>query len=85
VTGNPHRASQHSYGDAIDINTVRNPHVVGSRVYPRFARTYLNRSHVRTGMIPSRGVIATTMRRLGWPWSARWSHPDYQHFSSNGG
>ena len=34
VTGNPYRVSQHSYGNAIDINTVRNPYVVGSRVYP---------------------------------------------------
>jgi hypothetical protein len=85
VTGNPYRVSQHSYGNAIDINTVRNPYVVGSRVYPDFARTYLDRSNVRTGMITRRGVIATQMRQLGWPWGARWSHPDYQHFSSNGG
>ncbi len=85
VTGNPYRVSQHSYGNAIDINTVRNPYVVGSRVYPDFARTYLNRSNVRTGMITRRGVIASRMRQLGWPWGARWSHPDYQHFSSNGG
>ena len=41
VTGNPYRVSQHSYGNAIDINTVRNPYVVGSRVFPGFARTYL--------------------------------------------
>ena len=85
VTGNPYRVSQHSYGNAIDINTVRNPYVVGSRVYPAFARTYLNRHHVRTGMITRRGVIARTMRRNGWPWGARWAHPDYQHFSSSGG
>jgi hypothetical protein len=85
VTGNPYRVSQHSYGNAIDINTVRNPYVVGSRVYPGFARTYLNRSHTRAGMITRGGVIATKMRQLGWPWGARWSHPDYQHFSSNGG
>ncbi|NUR06430.1 MAG: cadherin-like domain-containing protein [Nocardioidaceae bacterium] len=85
VTGNPYRVSQHSYGNAIDINTVRNPYVVGSRVYPSFARTYLNRSNVRKGMITRGGVIATRFRNLGWPWGARWSHPDYQHFSSNGG
>ncbi len=85
VTGNPYRVSQHSYGNAIDINTVRNPYVVGSRVYPDFARTYLNRSRVRTGMITRSGVVASKMRQLGWPWGARWSHPDYQHFSSNGG
>jgi hypothetical protein len=85
VTGNPYRVSQHSYGNAIDINTVRNPYVVGSRVYPSFARTYLRRSNVRTGMITRGGVIATKMRQNGWPWGARWSHPDYQHFSANGG
>ncbi len=85
VTGNPYRVSQHSYGNAIDINTVRNPYVVGTRVYPAFARTYLDRSWARTGMILRDGVIATSMRRNGWPWGARWSHPDYQHFSANGG
>ena len=85
VTGNPYRVSQHSYGNAIDINTVRNPYVVGSTVYPSFARTYLDRSNVRPGMILRSGVIATRMRENGWPWGARWSHPDYQHFSSNGG
>jgi hypothetical protein len=85
VTGNPYRVSQHSYGNAIDINTVRNPYVVGSRVYPSFARTYLDRRRVRTGMITRTGVIATRMRQNGWPWGARWSHPDYQHFSANGG
>ncbi|HYO39895.1 MAG TPA: M15 family metallopeptidase [Nocardioidaceae bacterium] len=85
VTGNPYRISQHSYGNAIDINTVRNPYVVGGRVFPAFARTYLDRSRERTGMILRDGVIATSMRRNGWPWGARWSHPDYQHFSANGG
>ena len=85
VTGNPYRISQHSYGNAIDINTIQNPYVTGSHVYPSFAREYLNRSTYRKGMILSGGVIATQMRRVGWPWGARWSHPDYQHFSSNGG
>ncbi|MGA8210174.1 MAG: M15 family metallopeptidase, partial [Nocardioidaceae bacterium] len=85
VTGNPYRVSQHSYGNAIDINTVRNPYVVGSRVYPSFARTYLDRQTRRTGMITADSVIARTMRSNGWPWGARWAHPDYQHFSANGG
>jgi hypothetical protein len=85
VTGNPYRISQHSYGNAIDINTIQNPYVVGSRVYPSFAREYLDRSPYRKGMILPGGVVAATMNRLGWPWGARWAHPDYQHFSSNGG
>jgi hypothetical protein len=85
VTGNPYRVSQHSYGNAIDINTVTNPYVTGSRVYPSWARKYLNRKQYRTGMIMRGGVIATQMRHRGWLWGARWAHPDYQHFSSNGG
>jgi hypothetical protein len=36
-------------------------------------------------MITRGGVLATKMRQVGWPWGARWSHPDYQHFSANGG
>jgi hypothetical protein len=85
VTGNPYRLSQHSYGNAIDINTVENPYVTSSRVYPSGSETYLNRRNVRKGMIVSSGPIAAGMRAEGWPWGARWSHPDYQHFSSNGG
>jgi hypothetical protein len=85
VTGNPYRISQHSYGNAIDINTIRNPYVTGSRVYPRWAREFLDRSRYRKGMLMPRGAIARRMRSAGWLWGARWAHPDYQHFSSNGG
>lgn len=85
VTGNPYRLSQHSYGHAIDINTVENPYVTSSRVYPAGSQTYLNRRNVRKGMIVSSGVLAKAMRAEGWPWGARWSHPDYQHFSASGG
>jgi hypothetical protein len=85
VTGNPYRVSQHSYGNAIDINTIKNPYVTGSRVYPSTSRKYLDRSTYRRGMILQDGVVARRFRSLGWLWGARWSHPDYQHFSSNGG
>ena len=85
VTGNPYRLSQHSYGHAIDINPVENPYVTASHVYPSGSETYLNRRNVRKGMIVSSGVLAKAMRTEGWPWGARWSHPDYQHFSANGG
>jgi hypothetical protein len=36
-------------------------------------------------MILWNGTLATAMRRNGWSWGARWAHPDYQHFSANGG
>lgn len=85
VTGNPYRTSQHSYGNAIDINTFENPYVTSSHVYPSNARSFLDRSRHRTGMILPSGTLAKAMRRNGWSWGARWAHPDYQHFSSNGG
>jgi hypothetical protein len=85
VVGNPYRVSQHSYGNAIDINTIENPYVTGSAVYPAGSREYLRRSPYRRGMILRDGPVASRMRSLGWLWGARWSHPDYQHFSSNGG
>lgn len=85
VVGNPYRVSQHSYGNAIDINTIENPYVTSGHVYPAGSREYLRRSPYRRGMILRDGVVATRMRALGWLWGARWSNPDYQHFSSNGG
>lgn len=85
VVGNPYRVSQHSYGNAIDINTIENPYVTGSQVYPPGSGEYLRRSPYRRGMILRDGVVANRMRTLGWLWGARWSNPDYQHFSSNGG
>jgi hypothetical protein len=85
VTGNPYRLSQHSFGNAIDINTLENPYVTRSRVYPSAGRAFLKRTKAKKGMILRRGPIAREMKRQGWLWGARWSHPDYQHFSSNGG
>ena len=85
VTGNPYRVSQHSYGNAVDINTIENPYVTPSRVYPPGSRRYLDRSPYRRGMIVAGGVVHRKFAALGWAWGARWGHPDYQHFSSNGG
>jgi D-alanyl-D-alanine carboxypeptidase-like protein/Big-like domain-containing protein len=85
VTGNPYRISQHSYGNAVDINTRENPYVTSSRVYPAGSRRYLDRSPYRRGMIVAGGVVHRKFQALGWAWGARWGHPDYQHFSSNGG
>ncbi|MDG4862906.1 M15 family metallopeptidase, partial [Streptomyces sp. T-3] len=85
VTGNPGSLSQHSYGDAIDINTRENPYVdVNGRVYPASGAWYLNRSHRAPGMIHRGGVIEKAMRTIGWEWGGRWPNPDYQHFSANG-
>ncbi len=89
VTGNPYRMSQHSYGNAIDINTFENPYVTGSKVYPPKAAVpyyYRRQFHLQDpGVITSRSPIARELWRQGWAWGARWGNPDYQHWSSNGG
>lgn len=85
VTGNPTRLSQHSYGNAIDINTKRNPYVTGKKVYPHSGKKYLDRSPLLTGMIGRKSALVKAFAHERWKWGARWSHPDYQHFSSNGG
>ncbi len=85
VTGNPYRLSTHAVGIAIDVNPVHNPYVTSSRVYPEGSKRFLNRANFRDGMIVKGGVLARAFAARGWKWGARWSRPDYQHFSSNGG
>ena len=60
VTGNPYRVSQHSYGNAIDINTVREPVRRRQPGLPglRPHRTSTART-CRPGMITRGGVLAT--------------------------
>ncbi|MFE0098814.1 M15 family metallopeptidase [Streptomyces sp. NPDC059009] len=85
VTGDPGKLSQHSYGDALDINTVENPYVdVNGRVHPAAGARYLDRSRPVKGMIRRGDAVWTAMREVGWLWGGRWAHPDYQHFSANG-
>ncbi|WP_020574228.1 M15 family metallopeptidase [Actinopolymorpha alba] len=84
VTGNPYRLSQHSYGNAVDINTFENPYVTATKVYPEGSETYLNRNNKRKGMILRGDPVESVFRGFGWPWGARWRYPDYQHFSENG-
>ncbi|MFI6053387.1 M15 family metallopeptidase [Streptomyces violascens] len=85
VTGDPTEVSQHSYGDAVDINTLENPYVdVNNVVYPPAGAVFLDRNRDDQGMIHQGDVISTAMREMGWQWGGRWSPPDYQHFSANG-
>ncbi|MFJ4479489.1 M15 family metallopeptidase [Streptomyces xanthochromogenes] len=85
VTGDPGEVSQHSYGDAVDINTLENPYVdVNEVVYPSAGAVFLDRNRHDQGMIHQGDAISTAMREVGWQWGGRWSPPDYQHFSANG-
>lgn len=80
VTGSRHRRSPHSYGISIDINPRENPYVTSRRIYPRGARTYLDRGNARKGMLLRSSPVVKAFVRRGWHWGAHWGRPDYQHF-----
>ncbi|GAA1613797.1 hypothetical protein GCM10009789_79960 [Kribbella sancticallisti] len=81
VTGNPYALSPHSYGYAIDINTVENPYLAANNVwYPSNGLAYRNRSIVRPGMLFTTSVPTRALRNQGYFWGAGWRKPDYQHF-----
>jgi hypothetical protein len=81
VTGNPYALSPHSYGRAIDINTVENPYLAANNVwYPSNGLAYRNRSVSRPGMLYSTSTPTKALASQGYFWGARWRKPDYQHF-----
>ncbi len=84
VTGGS-RFSQHSYGDAIDINPIQNPYVRGGTVLPPAGRSYTDRGRARAGMILRSDEVTAAFSGIGWAWGGNFSSlKDYQHFSSNG-
>jgi hypothetical protein len=86
IAPGPRRWSAHAYGEAIDVNPVENPYLVGRRVHPRAGARYLDRSNVRPGMAVREGVLVRAFAAVGWQWGGRWTgSPDYQHFSATGG
>jgi hypothetical protein len=82
VANGPRSWSMHAYGEAIDVNDVENPYLLGSRVIPAAGRAYLDRANARPGMAVAGGVLVRAFASVGWGWGARFS--DYQHFSTNG-
>ncbi|GAA3149523.1 hypothetical protein JOF29_006789 [Kribbella aluminosa] len=81
VTGDPYSLSPHSYGWAIDINTVENPYLAANGVwYPSNGLAYRNRAVVRPGMLFANSVATKALIGQGYFWGAGWAKPDYQHF-----
>jgi hypothetical protein len=74
VTGDPYSLSPHSYGYAIDINTVENPYLAANGVW------YRNRSASRPGMLFTGSTPTKALVGQGYFWGANWAKPDYQHF-----
>jgi hypothetical protein len=74
--------SHHARGLAIDINPVQNPWLRGARVDPPAGRNYLDRSHVRPGMIVRPGPVVEAFTAHGWHWGGDFEDtPDYHHFA----
>ncbi len=83
ITGSPGRFSIHSYGKAIDINTVENPYVKGDIVLPAAGAAYLDREDVRPGMIVKNDIVVKAFKNRGFDWGGSWhSLKDYQHFEA---
>ena len=74
--------SRHSYGNAIDINPLRNPYVRDDIVQPPAGANYLDRTDVRAGMIVAGDVVVTAFTSRGFEWGGDFETlKDYQHFA----
>lgn len=85
VTGSSTVWSEHSYGQAVDINPVENPYVRGSTVLPEAGRPYVDRRLAVPGVLHAGDAVVGAFAAVGWPWGGSWtSLKDYQHFSRSG-
>lgn len=85
IAGRPGVWSQHSFGVAVDVNPVQNPWVRGTTVDPAAGRAYLDRRHIRPGMIVAGDAVVSAFAAHGWGWGGTFRNAkDYQHFSATG-
>ncbi len=82
VVGNPYRQSPHSYGIALDVNTVQNPYRDARGTWwPSNGKTYINRKNKRSGMLYSSSHLTASLRKDKFFWGGHWNPGrDYQHF-----
>jgi poly-gamma-glutamate synthesis protein (capsule biosynthesis protein) len=74
--------SLHALGTAIDINPVQNPYISDHQIAPAAAAAYLDREHLRPGMIVRPDPVTEAFDAIGWEWGGDWSRvKDYQHFA----
>jgi D-alanyl-D-alanine carboxypeptidase len=75
--------SEHAYGEAVDINPIENPYTGCGRTRQRASIPYLDRSHLRKGMVTP--AVVAAFRSIGWGWGGNWTGTkDYMHFSATG-
>jgi hypothetical protein len=79
------RWSAHAYGLSVDINPFQNPMVRRGLVTPELGWAYVDREHVRPGMLTEDGPAVRAFAEAGWHWGGHWVHSkDYMHFSFDG-
>jgi hypothetical protein len=79
-----HNWSMHAFGEAVDLDPRENPYVGCGMTRDKTARSYLNRSWHRPGMVTP--AVREAFASIGWGWGGSWfgSTKDYMHFSING-
>ncbi len=86
VVGNPYRMSPHSYGIALDVNTVQNPYRDSrGKWWPTNGKAYIKRTPYKKGMLRSISYLTKSLRKDKFFWGGFWSPgKDYQHFEYRG-
>jgi hypothetical protein len=82
VVGNPFAQSPHSYGIAIDVDTVQNPYRDSRGTWwPPNGKSYIDRTPLRFGMLGTRSALTRQLRSDDFFWGGLWNPGrDYQHF-----
>ncbi len=82
VVGNPLRQSPHSYGIAVDVNTVQNPYRDASgKWWPSNGLQYRDRSPLRGGMLAESSALTKQLKKDHYFWGGLWNPGrDYQHY-----
>jgi hypothetical protein len=77
--------SAHAYGLAVDVNPFCNPYTQGDLVLPGLASAYVDRAHVRPGMVRAGDATVRAFAAIGWTWGGAWTSPkDRMHFTATG-
>jgi hypothetical protein len=82
VVGNPFAQSPHSYGIAIDVDTVQNPYRDSRGTWwPPNGKPYIDRTPLRFGMLGTTSALTRQLRADDFFWGGLWNPGrDYQHF-----
>ena len=78
----PKNLSDHSYGIAIDVNSVYNPAVIANnKIWPEEGKKYMDRHLQHKGMFHLGDPAVNILTQHGWYWGAFFPDGvDYQHF-----